>query len=879
MAKQLTAPGCKYSIVARVDTAIYSPDQTWTLDIPAGQTDFIAETNEIIIPADAMMCQKLQQTEEDLAKVNILGTGSGSLATFVTRAIEQIVGKGNAMVVYGDGKVIVALASSATDAQIVEVENMLGQVLPKDVAIEFDPLPTDYIRAEFLERTNTSAHAQSIVLPAWFNPAADTVRVETMHAGYRNGWLSAEGSYRDLGFAYGYYTNATALYMSGSKWGFSKTTSDIADLRYHTFSIESTPQVHSFFLDGEKYYEGNEDLSALDGFKFSLFEVHNDVRPFIGKKKYWNLDVNGKAVARLIPVLDAAGVPCMLNTVDRGVHYPETSVAFIAGFTLEQARKLGNLPERGGKLTASLPWEAQWDTEVQNALKTASTKGWTITVQYRDPDVATDNIPISFLESTGTQYITLPQGKQTVYAEMAADVQFTHLTNNTGMGFHYYTGGWWGVKNNKFFTEQAFADAVYSPLERCKINFTAEKSTGTQIKRNGEIIANNTQYKAVVNYSNCCLFGLYGNNMTSARIYNAQAFMGTDAAYDVVCAIDVQGVPCMYDKVRKQAFYNSGTGAFIAGFDTIEQARNLAYLPDVTAETDVTKKSLTVSLPWRAQLVSSIVPAALQVAANRGWTITVQYRDPDPEEELLLNTKYAECETVADLKAVNTAYSSDLTGDGAWKWKLQNLRDARQAFNNQAAVVRFEADLPNVTKAGKFLNHDWGGNSLKYVKAHCPQLVDAGQFCGYRKGLTEAYVTLPKASYLARAFASCQINKKSALMILDSLPSYASGSHLLTLGIHVDHQADEEVANAIAEAEAKRWTLTVQWNGTATAAVANTYAMRQPVYAKMVELLEDDTQHLDWGHYVTDWEQNGYLEFSSLEEAKEHFNINQTEEV
>lgn len=100
MAKQLTAPGCTYTIVARVDTTIYSPDQTWTLDVPAGQHDFIAETNEIVIPGDAMMVRKSELLDKDLERVNVLGKGSGSLATFVTRAVEQIVGKGNVKVFY-----------------------------------------------------------------------------------------------------------------------------------------------------------------------------------------------------------------------------------------------------------------------------------------------------------------------------------------------------------------------------------------------------------------------------------------------------------------------------------------------------------------------------------------------------------------------------------------------------------------------------------------------------------------------------------------------------------------------------------------------------------------------------------------------------------
>ena len=74
----------------------------------------------------------------------------------------------------------------------------------------------------------------------------------------------------------------------------------------------------------------------------------------------------------------------------------------------------------------------------------------------------------------------------------------------------------------------------------------------------------------------------------------------------------------------------------------------------------------------------------------------------------------------------------------------------------------------------------------------------------------------------------------------------------------------------------KGWTVTVQWNGTASAASASTYGMRgrrDPVYAKLGEDF-DGKPFLDWGHYVTNWEENGYMVFASLEEAKEYFHIN-----
>jgi hypothetical protein len=41
-----------------------------------------------------------------------------------------------------------------------------------------------------------------------------------------------------------------------------------------------------------------------------------------------------------------------------------------------------------------------------------------------------------------------------------------------------------------------------------------------------------------------------------------------------------------------------------------------------------------------------------------------------------------------------------------------------------------------------------------------------------------------------------------------------------------------------------------------------------------MELPDGTTENfLDWGHYVTNWEENGYTEFASVEEAEQHFNI------
>lgn len=132
--------------------------------------------------------------------------------------------------------------------------------------------------------------------------------------------------------------------------------------------------------------------------------------------------------------------------------------------------------------------------------------------------------------------------------------------------------------------------------------------------------------------------------------------------------------------------------------------------------------------------------------------------------------------------------------------------------------------------------------------------------------------------YGKNMFTFCELGKEVAINILNSLPSATeeTGTDIwcITVGVHVDHQADEEVIAAITGAEEKGWTVTAQWNGTATAdASVSTYGLRRrnPVYAKLGAPMEDGKQHLDWGHYVTD--PSGYMEFASLEEAKEYFGV------
>lgn len=72
------------------------------------------------------------------------------------------------------------------------------------------------------------------------------------------------------------------------------------------------------------------------------------------------------------------------------------------------------------------------------------------------------------------------------------------------------------------------------------------------------------------------------------------------------------GVPCMFDKVSKQPFYNDGTGAFIVGM-TLAQARQLGKLPAGGG-------TLKILLPEN-YTDDEAVAAAISTANANGWIL------------------------------------------------------------------------------------------------------------------------------------------------------------------------------------------------------------------------------------------------------------------
>lgn len=243
-------------------------------------------------------------------------------------------------------------------------------------------------------------------------------------------------------------------------------------------------------------------------------------------------------------------------------------------------------------------------------------------------------------------------------------------------------------------------------------------------------------------------------------------------------------------------------------------------------------------------------------------------------------------------------YTTDFCSDGTFGYPLPKLQDTLSGkyggcvFENVPAKTQVY-DLPSLTRWSGF-NHNvetltikaplckilWCFNASKlknliFIGDNLTSLTEGGYF----PKLENVEMNLHNITQCI-GFQSAILNKESALRIINSIPAFESGNHPIQIGIHIDHQNDAEIAEAIAAAESRKWSFSLRWNGTPTASASVGYSLRKPsIYAKVDEMeMPDGTTErvLDWGHYVTNPED--YQEFSSLEKAREHFGISEDSE-
>ena len=129
----------------------------------------------------------------------------------------------------------------------------------------------------------------------------------------------------------------------------------------------------------------------------------------------------------------------------------------------------------------------------------------------------------------------------------------------------------------------------------------------------------NYDYSSYTEPATLILFGATINGEKRTSFYRCHSYRQEDTTTGeklyYIPVVDEKGVPCMFDKVTRKPFYNSGTGQFIVGL-TMEQARLLGRLSPTGGE-------LTISLPSNWQEDTAVVDA-IATAEGKGWVLTIQ---------------------------------------------------------------------------------------------------------------------------------------------------------------------------------------------------------------------------------------------------------------
>lgn len=310
----------------------------------------------------------------------------------------------------------------------------------------------------------------------------------------------------------------------------------------------------------------------------------------------------------------------------------------------------------------------------------------------------------------------------------------------------------------------------------------------------------------------------------------------------------------------------------------------------IILHTDTLSPTETIDFDY---LCSNIIPSDIStITLNHSLDISWNKID-----------KYAKCLTKQEVYAINSNYKNDLTKDKEWVYNLTSFNGSGRNLFTGATFTRSVFNAPVITSMYDCMNEC---KKMTEVILNTPKLTDGRYMCNNCINLKtvsgdlsklqngyEAFKNTPVENFycevpcLSNGYrfltiggnttdVGARLNKESALRILNSVPSYTSGTHQLQIGIHIRHKEDETVLNAIANAEVKGWTMTVHWNGTLDD--NTTYGLRRDeiIYAKKGEHITSDgiTENvLEWGHYVTNWEEQGYRAFSSVKEANDYFDL------
>lgn len=188
-----------------------------------------------------------------------------------------------------------------------------------------------------------------------------------------------------------------------------------------------------------------------------------------------------------------------------------------------------------------------------------------ITLQYTKDDAPPIHY-IEYIESSGTQYINTGI---TPSIDSSFEITLGSVDPLGGERAIFSTGTY---STGTYLMTQDTNNALtwYYPGKATVLSDYTNKHKVElyrgRITVDDEIIADNTNTSATT-FGNITIFNVENDRFSAYKLYGFNIYDNGDLVFEGLPAKDPDGIPCLYDTVSGEYFYNAGTGSFVAGDD------------------------------------------------------------------------------------------------------------------------------------------------------------------------------------------------------------------------------------------------------------------------------------------------------------------------
>ena len=370
-----------------------------------------------------------------------------------------------------------------------------------------------YTEVLYLESTGTQYI--DTLFPATINTKID---IDFQYTGSTiNGKTRIFGSRKDWNLN-GFYAGTASNAMSRAYWFL---VGDIVNDRWHQASENSNTDRHNLvlskagaYLDSTNIWVPDDVVESFPAFAtialFGAYEGNGSSTPSIEKGvvriykcKIYDNDV---LVRDLIPVLDENNVPCMFDKLNKQFYYNKGTGTFVY-----QAINLISYIQATGLEQIDTGYIPNADTQIDITFMLPSTLN-----------------------------------ERSVFAAKWDLNGFVLMDYGSGLRWHNNTSTWYNFN--------------YYELNQRPRTLTIYQNI---IDVDGSNIVTGT-YSSITYTNTIKLFAFSNQHQSGCRMYEYKISENGTVLHDFVPALD-NNVPCLYDKIGKQFYYNIGGGTFLYG--------------------------------------------------------------------------------------------------------------------------------------------------------------------------------------------------------------------------------------------------------------------------------------------------------------------------